>query len=318
MSLPAEGSLSDIQSLALGVLGLLLLATVAGGVLARVVRGDGARRTVANLRERTRAWWWMCAIFGGALIGGPGWSALLFALVSFAALREMVSISPTRRADHRTLFWMFFAVIPLQYVFIWIGWYGMAMVFIPVYAFLFVAIRSTLTGDHRDYLARVARLLFAQTICVYFVSHAPALLTLDIPGYVGGNAELLFFLVLVVQLSDVLQYVWGKLCGRHRIAPHLSPNKTWEGFLGGVLSASAVGAALWWATPFTPLQAGAMALGITLMGFAGGIVMSAIKRDAGIKDYGDTIPGHGGIMDRIDSLCFAAPVFFHLVRFYLA
>jgi phosphatidate cytidylyltransferase len=212
---------------------------------------------------------------------------------------------------------MFFAVVPLQYVFVWIGWQGMAMVFIPVYAFCFVAIRSTLVGDHRDYLARVARLLFAQTICVYFVSHAPALLALDIPGYAGDNATLLFFLVLVVQLSDVLQYVWGKLCGRHRIAPHLSPNKTWEGFVGGVASATAVGAALWWATPFAPLQAAGMALAITLMGFAGGIVMSAIKRDAGIKDYGDTIPGHGGIMDRIDSLCFAAPVFYHLVRFYV-
>jgi len=318
MSLPTFADLSDVQRLGLGVLGVLVVASVIGAVLARVVTSDGGHRTVANLNERTRAWWWMCAIFGGALAGGRGWSAVLFALVSFAALREMVTISPTRRADHRTLFWMFFAVVPLQYVFVWIGWQGMAMVFIPVYAFCFVAIRSTLIGDHRDYLARVARLLFAQTICVYFVSHAPALLALEIPGWSGDNATLLFFLVLVVQLSDVLQYVWGKLCGRHRIAPHLSPNKTWEGFVGGVASATAVGAALWWATPFTPLQAAALALGITLMGFASGIVMSAIKRDAGIKDYGDTIPGHGGIMDRIDSLCFAAPVFYHLVRFYVA
>lgn len=306
----------EASRLAIGVLVALLVASGVGAVLAQVVTGEAARRTVANLRERTRAWWWMCAIFGGALAGGPGWSALLFALVSFAALREMVTISPTRRADHRTLFWMFFAVIPLQYLLVWIGWHGMAMVFIPVYAFCFVAIRSTLVGDHRDYLARVARLLFAQTICVHFVSHAPALLALDLPGDEDGNAELLFFLVLVVQLSDVLQYVWGKLCGRHPIAPHLSPNKTWEGFLGGVASASACGVALWWATPFSPLQAGALALAITMLGFAGGIVMSAIKRDAGIKDYGDTIPGHGGIMDRIDSLCFAAPVFYHLVRFY--
>jgi phosphatidate cytidylyltransferase len=153
-------------------------------------------------------------------------------------------------------------------------------------------------------------------VCVYFVSHVPALLMLDIPGFKGANGRLLLFFVLVVQLSDVLQYVWGKLLGRHKIAPVLSPSKTWEGFIGGVLSASAVGAALWWATPFRPWQAAALSLVITLMGFLGGLVMSAIKRDRGVKDYGSLIEGHGGVMDRIDSICFAAPAFFHLVRYY--
>jgi phosphatidate cytidylyltransferase len=155
-------------------------------------------------------------------------------------------------------------------------------------------------------------------VCVYCVSHAPALLVLDIPGYREQNAKLLFFLVLVVQISDVLQYVWGKTLGRHKIAPHVSPNKTVEGFVGGILSATAVGTALWWATPFKPLQAAGMSLVITLMGFAGGLVMSAIKRDRGVKDYGTLIEGHGGVMDRIDSICFAAPIFFHLTRHYFA
>jgi phosphatidate cytidylyltransferase len=126
----------------------------------------------------------------------------------------------------------------------------------------------------------------------------------------------LFFLVFVVQISDVLQYVWGKTCGKHPVAPHVSPNKTIEGFVGGVLTATACGAALWWITPFNPWQAAGMALLITLMGFFGGLVMSAIKRDRGVKDYGALIPGHGGMMDRIDSLCFAAPVFFHVTRYY--
>jgi phosphatidate cytidylyltransferase len=148
------------------------------------------------------------------------------------------------------------------------------------------------------------------------VSHVPALLMLDLPGFSGANARLVLFLVLVAQLSDVLQYVWGQLFGRHKIPPVLSPSKTWEGFLGGVLSASAVGAALWWATPFNPWQAAALSLVITMMGFFGGLVMSAIKRDRGVKDYGNLIEGHGGVMDRIDSISFAAPVFFHLVRYY--
>jgi phosphatidate cytidylyltransferase len=126
---------------------------------------------------------------------------------------------------------------------------------------------------------------------------------------------LLLYLILVVQLSDVFQYVWGKLLGRHPIAPDVSPNKTWEGFVGGLLTASAIGAGLWWATPFNPWQSGLVSLAICLAGFAGGLVMSAIKRDRGVKDYGTLIEGHGGVMDRIDSICFAAPVFLHLVRY---
>jgi phosphatidate cytidylyltransferase len=153
-------------------------------------------------------------------------------------------------------------------------------------------------------------------ICVYALSHVPALLMLDIAGYEGRNAMLVLFLVLVDQISDVLQYVWGKLFGRRKIAPMVSPNKTWEGFLGGVVCATLIGTALWWATPFSPLQAAAMSLLIALMGFAGGLTMSAIKRDRGVKDYGTLVSGHGGMMDRIDSLCFAAPVFFHLTRYY--
>jgi phosphatidate cytidylyltransferase len=141
---------------------------------------------------------------------------------------------------------------------------------------------------------------------------------LHIPGYEGQNAKLMIFLVLVVQLSDVLQYVWGKSIGRRRIAATISPNKTWEGLVGGALSATAVGAALWWVTPFSPGAATLMALVLTLMGFAGGLIMSAIKRDRGVKDFGTLIEGHGGVLDRIDSLCFAAPVFFHLTRYFYA
>jgi phosphatidate cytidylyltransferase len=153
-------------------------------------------------------------------------------------------------------------------------------------------------------------------VCVYFVSYAPALLSLKIQEYHGESGELLFFLVAVVQLSDVLQYVFGKCFGRHPIAPGISPNKTIEGFIGGVTSAVFIGTLLSWITPFTPWQAALLSLIIALMGFWGGLVMSAIKRDRGVKDYGTTIPGHGGIMDRIDSLCFAAPIFFHLTRYY--
>jgi phosphatidate cytidylyltransferase len=188
-------------------------------------------------------------------------------------------------------------------------------VWIPVWAFLFVPIRSAMAGDCGEFLGRTARIQWALMVCVYCVSHAPMLLSLRIPGFGGDPMSLLLYLILVVQLSDVFQYVWGKLLGRRKIAPNVSPNKTWEGFVGGIVTASAVGAGLWWATPFDPLQSAWVSLAICLAGFAGGLVMSAIKRDRGVKDYGTLIEGHGGVMDRIDSICFAAPVFLHLVRY---
>jgi phosphatidate cytidylyltransferase len=201
-------------------------------------------------------------------------------------------------------------------VLLWFENYGIFSVFIPVYAFLLMPIISAVRGDTQHFLVRIAEVQWALMICVFCASHVPALLTLHIPGYEGRNVLLIAFLVIVVQLSDVLQYVWGKMLGRTRIAPNLSPSKTVEGFVGGVASASLIGAGLWWITPFTPLQAGAMAFVITLMGFFGGLVMSAIKRDRGVKDWGHLIEGHGGLIDRLDSVVFSAPVFFHLTRYW--
>lgn len=299
-----------------GVLGLLVLASIIGWWLARRATDDKARATMENLNARIRAWWIMVAVFALALATGGIGSVILFGLTSFLALREFITLTPTRLGDHRSLFWVFFVITPLQYLFVARQWYGMFAIFIPVYAFLFIPIRSAITGDCERFLERTSKIQWGLMVCVYCVSHAPALLSLEIPGYEGQNAKLLFYFVLVDQISDVLQYVWGKMLGRHKIVPLVSPNKTWAGFIGGVASATLIGAGLWWVTPFTPLQSAGMSLAITLLGFGGGLVMSAIKRDRGVKDYGSMIEGHGGVMDRIDSLCFAAPVFFHLTRFY--
>ena len=309
----------DWRALVTGVLAILVLASIAGWVLRRRFATGPARATIDNVNARTRAWWLMVSIFFGAVATGLTGSVLLFSLVSFLALREFVTLAPTRLGDHRALFWSFFVATPFQYFLVWIGWYGLFSILIPVYLSIVLAIRTTLAGDTERFLERTATSYWGLMICVYFVSHVPALLTLNIPGYVGQNGKLMVFLVLVVQLSDVLQYIWGKTMGRRRIAPGISPNKTWEGLVGGSLSATAIGAALWWVTPFSPGVAALMAFVLTLMGFAGGLIMSAIKRDRGVKDFGTLIEGHGGVLDRIDSLCFAAPVFFHLTRdFYAA
>ena len=305
-------------SLVGGIVAFLTLASAIGYVLGRraLVPGtsDGKRATMENLNARLRAWWVIVALCVAALWMGRVGASVLFGLASFWALREFITLTPTRAGDHRALFWVFFVVTPLQYYLIAIQWYGLFVILIPVYAFLFIPMRMSLTGDCENFLERAARTQWGLMICVYCVSYAPALMTL--PFGRNGGARLLLFFLLVVQSSDVLQYTWGKLFGRHPIAPHVSPNKTWEGFVGGVGSATLLGAALWWATPFNPWQAAGMSLVINLLGFAGGLTMSAIKRDRGVKDYGTLIQGHGGVLDRVDSICFAAPVFFHLTRYF--
>lgn len=311
-------NLSDpvYQQLLGGIFAALALGTLAGRILKRRARTEAARETVANMNQRIMAWWVMCAVFGVAVVTGGIGSIVLFALLSFLALREFITLVDSGRADHRALLVAFFIALPAQYVLVGIGWYGLFSILIPVYAFLLIPAVLAIIGETRDFLQRTATIQWGLAICVYAISHAPALLLLDIPGYGGREALLLLFLVLVVQLSDVLQYIFGKLLGRHKIAPSVSPNKTWEGFVGGVACATLIGAALYWATPFEPLEAAAISLLIALAGFLGGLVMAAIKRDRGVKDYGVLIPGHGGVLDRIDSLTFAAPVFFHVTRFF--
>ncbi len=303
---------TELSWLLCGLFGLLLVASIIGGVLAKFKQND----TIANLNARIRAWWVMCIISVLAMTLGPIGSTVLFMLMSFYALRECITLLPTRRSDHEALFWCFFVILPLQYLLVSIEWYGVFVIVIPVYAWLFIPARLALAGDTSHFLERAAKIQWSMMIAVYCISHAPALLMLQIPGYEQQNIKLLLFLMIVVQISDVLQYVFGKLWGKRPIVPKLSPNKTVEGFVGGILSASLVGMGLWWITPFAPWQAFLISLLITLLGFLGGLCMSAIKRDRGVKDFGAMLEGHGGMMDRIDSLCFAAPVFFHVVRYF--
>jgi phosphatidate cytidylyltransferase len=297
-----------------GVVALLVIASLIAEALRRRAREPSA--VVDNLVARIRAWWGMVAIFAAAFVLGKNATIVMFAFVSFFALREFITLTPTRPADHRALSLAFFVGIPVQYGLIIANWYGLFAIFLPVYGFLVLPAVSALAGDPDEFLARSAKIQWALMIAVYCISHVPALLTLAIPGYAGQNALLLFYLVLVVQISDVLQYVCGKLFGRTKLAPVVSPSKTVEGLVGGAGGAVLIGAAMAWITPFTPLQAAGMALVIVVMGFLGGLVLSAVKRSLGVKDWGDMIKGHGGMLDRMDSVVFAAPIFFHLTRYF--
>ena len=308
----------EIWQLFGGLIITLIIASSIGYGLKFKVGFSTPHAVIDNLNARINAWWVMILIiFAAAALGFYGVIGLFF-IISFMALREFLSLLYIRRGDHLALAACFYVILPLQYFLVAIDWFSMFTIFIPVYGFLFLPILSALLGDTAHFLDRSTKVQWALMISVFCISHIPAILTLDIEGFEGKKLLLMIFLILVVQSSDVLQYVWGKLFGKHKIAPKLSPSKTVEGFVGGVVSASVLGGLLYWLTPFNPIQAVLMSLLICLMGFLGGLVMSAMKRSMGVKDWGNMISGHGGMLDRMDSLCFAAPIFFHVVRYYWA
>lgn len=293
------------------IFALLLVATVINGLLVLL-------RPEKNWREltlRIRTWWVIIVLFSLALLS-PHWLALtFFALVSFMALKEFLTLAPSRQSDRIPLLWMFIA-IPINYWLIGIGWYGMFVVFIPVYVFLFLPARMVVAGDTQGFLRTASQLHWGLMTTVFAFSHVAFLLVLPADGLQTG-ALLVLFLVGLTEFNDIAQYLWGKSFGRIRVTPKVSPNKTLAGLLGGVATTAVLAMTL--GPLLTPLNwsmallAGVI-IGIT--GFCGDVVMSAIKRDIGVKDSGTLLPGHGGILDRLDSLIFTAPVFFHFIYYF--
>ena len=295
-----------------GLFGLLLVASTVQWWLAR----SQPQRDFTELRQRIRSWWLMVGVFALAILLSPGLSVAFFGIVSFLALKEYFSIIPTRRADRRVLFWAYLA-IPVQYYWVYSAWYGMFIIFIPVYLFLFLPFRMVLIGETRDFLRAAGTLHWGVMILVFSISHAAMLLRLPAAGTPAGGAGLLLFLVFLTQANDVAQYLWGKAFGRHRIAPRVSPNKTWEGFAGGLATTTVLAVLLGpWLTPMDRSVAALAGAMIAAAGFIGDVTISALKRDIGVKDAGSLLPGHGGVMDRIDSLTFTAPLFFHFVYYF--
>ena len=296
-----------------GIVGLLIIASLIGWSL---LKTKGPSPTLDNLNSRIRAWWGMVLVLGVCFAAGPLANLVVFAFISFFALREFLTLTPTRSGDHLPLVVAFYVLIPLQYWFIHDQWYGMFSIFIPVYAFLLLPVLAVISGDTTNFLERTSKIQWGTMISIFCISHAPALLLLSPTAPAGTGQLLLLYLILIVQISDVLQYVFGKLFGKTKLAPVVSPSKTVEGLVLGGLAATAVGTALWWMTPFSPAQSAAMSAMIVFSGACGGLVLSAVKRSMGAKDWGVMITGHGGMMDRMDSVVFAAPVFFHLTRYW--
>lgn len=296
-----------------GIYVLLVIASLI--TLLLKIRNPGKDYT--ELRQRINSWWVMVTIFTVVMISSRTVSLIFFGFVSFLALKEFFSIIPTRRSDRRVLFWAYLA-IPFQYYWVAEEWYGMFIIFIPVYLFLLLPMRMVMIGETRNFLRAAGTLHWGLMSLVFSISHVAYLLVLqDVEYSANTGAGLVLYLVFLTQFNDICQYVWGKMLGRHKIIPKVSPNKTWEGFLGGVFTTSLSGGLL--ASSLTPMSFSMGIVGgliISVFGFVGDVTVSALKRDIGVKDSGSLLPGHGGILDRIDSLTYTAPLFFHFVYYF--
>lgn len=293
-----------------GILALLVTVSIVGQVLKLVLSSAKARAMLTSLNSRVGTWWAMCAVFTLAAVTGGVGSILVFGLTSFQLLREFITMTPTRRGDHHTLFWVFFIILPLQYYLLWIGWYGLFIILIPVYAFLFIPLHMALSGDTHGFLERAAKVQWALMICVYCVSHAPALLRVEFAGGASTGLGVLLYLCLVVQVNDLAQEI-----GKQALGNGAGRKRRLMGFAMGVLVSTGLGTGLWWATPFSALQSALISAGIAIMGTAGSTCYSAIMADRG-KPGIVVVRTRPSVGARVISLCFVAPVFFHVVRYY--
>lgn len=298
-------------------MGIILVVLVTASVVAALLKKLRPDKNYRELIQRVRSWWVIVAMFLGVLLINKGVAVVFFAFVSYLALKEYFSLIPTRRAERRVLFLAYLA-IPVQYWWIYTEWYGMFIIFIPVYMFLLMPTRMVLIGQTEGFLRAAGTLHWGLMTTVFSLSHMAFLLVLPQEGNpVTGGSGLVFYLVCLTELNDVAQYVWGKTLGRRKVVPTVSPNKSWAGLLGGVVTTVLLSYLI--APYLTPLCCKDSILAgviIGLGGFLGDITVSALKRDLGIKDTGNLLPGHGGILDRVDSLTFTAPLFLHFLRYF--
>lgn len=294
---------------------IFAVLTAASLAAAWLYRRDAARH--GELVLRVKSWWLMIAVFSLALVLSRTAALVLFGFVSFIAFKEYLSLIPTRRTDRQVLFWAYLA-IPVQYYWVAVEWYGMFIIFVPVYMFLGLAFVMVLKGATEGFLRAAGTLHWGLMIAVFALGHAAYLLVLPAEGSpVAAGAGLLLYLIVLTEANDVFQYIWGRSLGRRPVMPAVSPNKTWEGLLGGV--ATTVPAAVLlapWLTPFGWFHGLLAGLLIGLGGFCGDVTISAVKRDLGVKDSSSLLPGHGGMLDRVDSLTFTAPLFFHFTYYF--
>lgn len=308
INLPAE-----IQMVVLVIISILIFATVLFFIWGLIKPYSGLK----ELKTRTKSWWVMCGLFLAASLINPIITYVGIAFLSFAALREFFSVIQLRKSDRLGMLICYLA-IPVQYFLAYMGWYSLFLIFIPVFMFVLIPFILALSGDTKRIMTSMAGLPTSLMLCVFGISHMAYLVSLpDVDGFNAGGRGLLLFLIFITEINDIMQFTWGKIFGKRKIMPFVSPNKTWEGFIGGFLSAMVIGYFMRFLTPLNGWQIVFVSGTVAVVGFMGDVVMSAIKRDIGVKDMGNSIPGHGGVLDRIDSLSLTTPIFFHLIYFFV-
>lgn len=302
----------EIQIVIFIILAILVISSVVLGIWGLFSKS----KMLTELKTRTKSWWIMCTLFITATIISNVITYVCIGFLSFAALREFYSVIKLRKSDRAGMLWCYLA-IPVQYYLAYRGWYELFIVFIPVFMFVWIPFILVLQGETKMIMSSMAGLPTSLMLCVFGLSHMAYLISLpEIDGFNAGGKGLLLFLIFITQINDVMQFIWGKLIGKHKILPKISPNKTWGGFIGGLISSVFIGYLMSFLTPLNDWQVIVVSFFIAGVGFVGDVVVSAIKRDMGVKDMGQAIPGHGGVLDRIDSLALTTPIFFHLVYFF--
>ena len=300
------------------VFGVLTLATVGGLLWSLREATPQMQQRQDRFKRDLRAVWVGMATFWLAWVSGPIGATVLFGCFSFLALREFITLVQTRRSDHRSLIAAFFIVLPVQYTLVANRHFDLFSVFIPVYVFLAIPVISALAGDPARFLERNAKIQWGIMVCVYGLTHAPALLLLDFPRQPGRGAFLVFFLVVTTGVAQIIQEAISRWIRRRPVARAISRSFSYRAWLLGTLGGALAGMALYWITPFKPWQAFAMAAIAGAAGTLGEFVMKALKKDVGVQYWGNqaAVTGAVGLLDRIAPLAFAAPVFFHSVRWY--
>ena len=291
------------------VLGFILLALIVATILIYV------KFPTQELKDRINSWWIIIGFFVVGAMLHTTTAMFFFGFLSYLALKEYFTLIPSRQTDRRVMFYAYLSIIP-QYYFASIDWYGMFIIWIPVFLFLLLPFKQVLIGETKGFLENTSRVQWGLMMFVFGLSHLAYMITLTpVKGYSVGGTELVLYLVLLTELNDILQYLWGKFIGKRKIVPKVSPNKTVEGFVGAFASISILAVLFSFLTPFTWLHALVAGMIISGGGFIGDVVISMIKRDIGVKDSGNMLPGHGGILDRVDSLIYTTPLFFHYVYY---
>lgn len=302
--------------------GLIILTSIAAIILILasfvtqfLISKRGENKQLLWLNDRIASWWIILSIFFIAVITGKYGVVVLFAICSFAALREFLTLIQFERGDHWSLLTIVFAILPTQFFFVAMNWTSLALVFIPVYGFLLLPVASAFRGTNTEFLLRISQYQWALMLCVYCLSHLPAIIFLEIENY-NQNLLLLVYLIFIVEISKASQHIISTLFDARKLAPHISKTQNIAGFWGGIFLASVIGSALHIMTPFGLMGAFAICFATTTIGLCGSLVMTAIKRDRGVRDFGYAVAGHGGFLDGMGALLYAAPIFYHLTRFF--